>query len=357
MYHIDLDLYSYIIEEHGAYYQKQYTGEVRYNLGNTPDANQRYLGTYFPRSFKEAYEIFGDIFKVLKCFDYFELKDEINILDLGSGTGGQIFGLLRQLNDLINNSLKINIYSVDGNENALNIQKDILEGYWNKSFNKHKIEVEYKLEKFSTGDSIEKFLLNEIPAKSIDIVLSFKFLSELLNIDSQVYANTIKASENILKDDGLLVLADVTAIIPGCYKYIPIVINKNIKQYLNEKNNLLNLVIPLCCFYNINKCTKNECFFQFFILSTMIIDTGISSYDKGYKAKDENCKVAYNLFMKNGRVYDKIKEFLNGLNMCTKSIGCYCNNSTRFKEYFGYINFDKSQFSLENLHKKYMDDH
>ena len=50
-----------------------------------------YLGTYFPRSFAEAYCIFTSYFELEK--NTWSRKNQISVFDFGCGTGGEIVGL------------------------------------------------------------------------------------------------------------------------------------------------------------------------------------------------------------------------------------------------------------------------
>ena len=263
MLDINKQLYYYLIKELGAYYE-QHTNEVKSNLNNSPEDNKWYLGTYFPKSFKESCTIFSDILQFFNNYDIFN-NNEINILDLGSGTGGQLFGLLHVLSNKINRNLKINIYSIDGNENALEIQKNIFKNYWIYRYTEQDIKIKFIHYAFKNGDDIKKLLINNIEEHSIDIFLSFKFLSEVLKNDNKVYRKTLKASKNILKENGILILDDVCmpiATYGEMYeKFIPYTINENIKEYLNSEHSL-NLLLPLCCFYNAKQCKKSNCYAQ-----------------------------------------------------------------------------------------------
>ena len=108
-----------------------------------------------------------------------------------------------------------------------------------------------------------------------------------------------------MKDNGILVLDDVTITIDTLlfpetdiiYKrYIPYSINENIKEYLNKEHSL-NLLLPLCCFYNANQCKKSDCYEQCSIYSNMIIDNNTNH------SRQIECKIIYNLFIKNGNIY------------------------------------------------------
>ncbi len=359
MINLNRPLYDYIIKNLGAYCKPD-KEKAKSNLENTPEENKQYLGTYSPKSFKESYVIFSDIFTVLKEYGFFNFKDEINILDLGSGTGAQMFGLLQVLEEKINSQLNINIYSIDGNMNALEIQHKIFSNFWKENFQKNKICWKYHHKAFNNGDEIASLVFKLCEPSSMDIVLSFKFLSELLKYDNLAYEKTIKACERILKNDGILVFDDVTMEIKTLgqseEQFIPYTLNKNITKYMQQPHQL-NIVAPLCCFYNKNKCKRDWCYSQCSTYSYMLTDKG-----------KENilCKIDYRLFIKNGNLYDNIVDkFLNKFtDKCFKNCffkqtldfsDCYCiSYKCGFKRYFGdNINFEDSQFSLVKLKKIY----
>ena len=127
MLNINRPLYDYIIKNLGAYWQP-HQEQVELNLNNSCEDNQWYLGTYFPRSFKESYTIFNDIYKALQEYGFCNYST-LNILDIGTGTGGQIFGLLQSIEENITSPLNINIYSVDGNHDSMDIQGNIFNNY------------------------------------------------------------------------------------------------------------------------------------------------------------------------------------------------------------------------------------
>ena len=62
------------------------------NIDDDKAKTLNYLGTYFPRSYAESYCIFSEYFKSNNS-DFAD-KEELSIFDFGSGTGGEIIGLL-----------------------------------------------------------------------------------------------------------------------------------------------------------------------------------------------------------------------------------------------------------------------
>ena len=68
-------------------------------MDNNEQQSQRYLGTYFPRSFVESYNIFYRLFNQEEIYKNFIGKKKINILNIGSGSGGDLFGLIEAMKD------------------------------------------------------------------------------------------------------------------------------------------------------------------------------------------------------------------------------------------------------------------
>lgn len=357
---INNKLYEFIINDLGGFYE-QNQEKVKSNINNNSDDNKWYLGTYFPKSFKESYVLFSDIYSAINKYGFLNNKREINILDIGSGTGGEIYGILQVLEEQVDSKLIINIYSVDGNENALQLQENIYHNYWKQSFHKHEINFMFIQQIFKTGEDIDTFIKNKFKTGQIDIVVSFKALSELLEYDNEVYYKFLKSCENILANDGILLLDDVTCEIKTLTdsgiiinKYIPYTINDNIRKYI-KTNHMLNIITPLCCLYNLENCKKNDCYSQCIIYSNMIVN-------KRREHRDIDCKIQYNLFIKQGELSNKLYVIFNEFrNTCSSNCifkyyyknGCYCNQNEKYRNFFTEKNFYKTQFSLVNIMEIY----
>lgn len=121
MLKINKRLENYIFKDLEAEYCLDPLG-VSSNIDNDEEKNKKYLGTYFPRSFVEAYRIYDNIFLNELILNEFNKKYELNILDIGSGTGGNLIGLLNVLVKKLNNK-HFKIHSFDGNKIALLYQK------------------------------------------------------------------------------------------------------------------------------------------------------------------------------------------------------------------------------------------
>jgi len=105
---------DFIIEELGGY-DKHDFDKAAENINADVDRQKRNVGTYFPRSFIEVYAIFLDLMHNEYLKTLFKTKEEIFILDVGSGTGGNILGLLWFMNEFFDefSNRKITVVSVD----------------------------------------------------------------------------------------------------------------------------------------------------------------------------------------------------------------------------------------------------
>lgn len=289
-------LYEYLITEFNTSWQPMAPEKIKCNLYNSERDNIQYLGTYFPRSYKEAYVILKNVIATLAKHNYFQKK--INVLDLGSGTGGQLFALLQIIEEEVKEPLDIYIFSVDGNQSALNIQKKIYNDMYKHKM-VHKIYLYPRPQKFKTSLDIYKFLAASF--YNIDILLSFKFLSEMLRYDINIWYATLKAGNKILKPNGIICFNDVSMKIEikdqSHKEYIPIYMNNNVKKYISEDNNsnTLKYIIPFCCAKNIVKCPREDCYSQF------AIDV---SFKKGSIPDHYSSLVDYKIFVQYGNLYD-----------------------------------------------------
>lgn len=337
------ELYQYLIEKFNVTYI-EIPEEVKYNLHNTEEMNIRYLGTYFLKSYKEIYTFFSDNLYYLKKSGFLEKKTTINILDFGSGTGGQLFGLLHAIENQYEPNFEINIHSIDGNENALEIQQKILNEYWQKYY-KNKIVFNQHIHQFSNGKSIEEYLNNNFNDK-FDIIITSKALSELIKDDRLIYKHFLYAADNFLNENGICLISDVTCTIDN--NYIPSIINSNIKDYYNVKNKgliSLCIIIPICCFFNKFECKKISCYNQCIIDMFIHENNNITS---------KECKIDFKLFIKNGTVMKTLYKNLlqhkpkDDASCFINDKECYCKcNDTYFKRVFGDNKYNVSQYSFK----------
>lgn len=264
MLNINKTFFDSLYDELGAEYRIN-PGSVELNLNNNLEKNLEYLGTYFPRSFVESYYIYDNLFDNSNIFNIYDKKETIRILDIGSGTGGSLFGLVQVLMTRFNNK-KIEIISIDGNRNALELQLKIFNDLKNLiDFKDNILNVKIYGVNLSSKDDIESSLKKLELSDKIDIMQSFKVINEFYRIDYKknkgMYAEFLNLGKKWLKKSGILCIADVTNKINNG-QYASILFNEEVKKCMcsmGEED--LVYILPKDCAFNYKSCTKEEnCF-------------------------------------------------------------------------------------------------
>ena len=114
------------LDRMGAVYNPRRRG-ARYNFDADDAQNRIYLGTYFPRTVIESWNIFTELFTIQVIQDAFRQKDVIRLLDVGSGTGAAVVGALIALNEWGQSEAVVEITSIDINQDALAKQGEMIE--------------------------------------------------------------------------------------------------------------------------------------------------------------------------------------------------------------------------------------
>lgn len=314
MINVNEDLYEYIHDKMGAkYHQNHY--DVMVNIDNDDEKNLKYLGTYFPRSFKEAYVIYSNIFSNNSIYNEFLLKDRINILDIGSGTGGNLLGLLQVICETFENK-EVNIVSIDGNKSALDVQKKLIENMGKFiNLNGNEIKCWLHTRKFEDKNDMRSKIEELLGYESIDIIQSFKFLNELYNINFSknegAYKVILDIGEKYLKENGLLCLVDVTNRVAN-RNFMSIIINTECREYIKSIDSDLKYIIPLCCAFNHTDCVRqNTCFSRYEI-------------NTGYRYWSDISKISYKLFIKNPLGQYVLDDIYT--DCCDETENCHCLN-------------------------------
>lgn len=248
-----------------------------YNLNLSHEENLKYLGTYFPRSYAETFCIFDNIFSndVIKS-KYVRLT-EVSILSVGCGTGGDIMGLLTIINKHFASIKRINVFAVDGNEDALNILTQIVEQA-NRQFHKEVVL------------SIKQVVFDRINAidlkSSFDFIITSKLINEIINkgkggMDSSYY-DFAKAFSPLLKQEGFMLILDVTTKV-GTSEFCPILLNRQVNQFVYEHPDFVS-IIPIPC------ANKDNCQVQCFSQKEFTVSHSKFANDKS--------RVAYRILVK-----------------------------------------------------------
>ncbi len=217
-----------------------------------------YLGTYFPRSFAETYSIFNNIFQNEVINKTKSNKTEINILDIGSGTGGNLSGLLLSLLENISQTTNINIVAIDGNQYALKLLKRVV----------FQLQLRYKLKLnlscyYITFDTITDLYqkTKQFFVSNFDFIISSKIINEIIIKDMNSYYNFYSCFGKYLNEEGILLLLDVTTKIEN--NYMPILLNEQTNSFVQNNTEYKTLIPTSCAEFDVicnKKCFSNNFF-------------------------------------------------------------------------------------------------
>lgn len=186
-----------------------------------------YLGTYFPRSYAEAYCIFNEF--LTKWPYQFVDKTELSVFDFGCGTGGEIIGFLDAIRCMPNLQI-IHIHALDGNYHALRL----LERISNEFAQRNNIEIDLHVVPLKIDDFYDLSVLDRIINQTFDIVMTFKAICEFVSQErferNNAYTHIVNAFLPKLNDDGAMVLADVTTYNNVSQEWLPIMMDTAISQ-------------------------------------------------------------------------------------------------------------------------------
>ena len=246
-------LYDYIYGVVGASNNADWE-KARQNLHNTHDDNIDYLGTYFPRTFTEVCRIISYLKQDTQYFEEISNKDYFRILSAGCGTGGDVCGLIHAIHTVKpNTSFEVSLF--DGNADALNLCQAVL----------HELSVHENISitiRFSIVSEVkstkEFFELVELFSEQ-DIIITSKFLNEVLGYFSNAYYYFAKIFSTILAEDGIMVINDVICQ-AYCEQFVPTYMNRNLNEAIRDMD--LSSVLPLPCKANRN-CTERYCYSRF----------------------------------------------------------------------------------------------
>lgn len=200
------------------------------NMTNIDDDKVKtlnYLGTYFPRSYVEAYSIFKEYF--LSDHSVFESKEELSIFDFGCGTGGEIIGMLTALCECYPQLKKVSINALDGNADALRIFEKVL-----SEFRSHVgFQIEAKPTQLEIDDFYDLSILNHVMTKQYDIIMSFKAICEFVSKErfeqQNPYEHIARFLSEKLNEHGLLLLEDITVRSEVSNEWLPMMMDKGLK--------------------------------------------------------------------------------------------------------------------------------
>lgn len=259
---------------------------VRDGLAADDRRQQIYLGTYFPRSYAESYGIFHPLLSHEPVRDALATRRVLTILDVGSGTGGDLVGLLHAITDSNLKPVRIDIVSLEGNPKAILYQKHVIE----ECQKELKLSVNLTVHELKLPSTSREFA-SELNAflqganLSFDIAMTWKMLNEFYHKNyasaQGIYKAFIQSVAPHMSQQGLCVLLDMTNQVEGSRDYLPILMNREVRAYVQGSDPRLFHVIPRSCAHWGRSCHTDNCYTQrvFFV--------------KHSRRSDDKSKVAY----------------------------------------------------------------
>ena len=244
---------------------------VRQGLHADDAHNRIYLGTYFPRSFGEWGLLWAELLAHEPVRRRFLAKEEIDLVSFGSGTGGDVMGALYAIQNEGLPVRRVRIYSFDGNADALEKQRTLLDGLRRAGEFSFALDFECRpftwgLDRVSFRQSCEE-LRAFLPAQA-DLVQASKWLVEFYNYQN-TQCNNLHAAQGILSDflrfaerlvapTSMVAIADVTT--SDCGRWFPTILNGESNDYLAQGGGLRTISPIPCAFQQGNCPTAHTCY-------------------------------------------------------------------------------------------------
>lgn len=248
----------YLFFDLGAKYSPNHS-RFEYNLNLNIDEIKVYLGTYFPRSFVEVKSIFEEFSQNSNYLSLVGERTSVSILDLGCGTGGDIFGLLSFLEKYEPSLESVKLLAIDGNQMALRFFEKIM-----AEFKKHsRLKIDYRIGPVFIESENDLNLVSDVLLDKYDLILSCKAICEMLakkRIENRAYKQMASMLSSKLTDEGIMLIEDVTIKSPATGKFIPYMLNAELNEFVAENDDFAT-IYPTACKDKESKCI-NGCFFK-----------------------------------------------------------------------------------------------
>lgn len=236
--------------------------DVVYNPDQPYEFVRIYLGTYFPRSYAEAFCIVNNLFENEKYLSSIYALEEVNILDFCCGTGGEIIGLIDVLQSKLPNLRRINIDAFDANPDAIRFLYHLIESVINSG--NIRIEINTNPQGLFVSSEQELSDLVNLTNVRYHFIVSFKALNEFIQHgtfkDKNVYSLISSYFLPLLSDVGVLILSDVATKLKNSGHFYPQILNAGINSFINSCNNEFKTLFPYPCY--LHEMTCNGCYMQ-----------------------------------------------------------------------------------------------
>lgn len=168
-----------------------------------------YLGTYFPRSYAEAYCLYSAYFK--RHFSAWQGRKRLTVFDFGCGTGGEIIGLLSAIAESLTDVEVVEINAFDGNQHALRFFEQVCDEFAVHS----SMQIRKHVIPFTIDDFYDLSVLDNVINSTFDLILVSKAVCEFVTKDQfehkNAYTHLVRFLLPRLTAGGMLLLTDVTS--------------------------------------------------------------------------------------------------------------------------------------------------
>lgn len=274
-----------IYDDFKAIYEPR-PAEVVYNPDQSFDFVRLYLGTYFPRSYAEAYGITLQILSIEGFFNRYIDLEEINLLDFCCGTGGEIIGTIVALQTKLPNLKRVNVDAFDANVEAIRFLYHLMSSVNNVSEMKVEININPQCIFIESEQEIKDIVnLSNI---QYHFIMSFKAINEFIQhktFDTNAYELIASYLLPLLSQYGVFIISDVATKLNDSIEFYPQMMNVGLNRFI-KKTPLYKTIIPTACFNHEGICTG--CYMQ---------DIFYVTHRK--KSRDVS-KVAYRVLCKSG---------------------------------------------------------
>ena len=247
----------YLFFDLGAKYSPNHS-RFEYNLNLNTGEIKVYLGTYFPRSFVEVKSIFEEFSQNSNYLSLVGERTSVSILDLGCGTGGDLFGLLSFLEKYEPSLKSVKLLAIDGSQMALRFFEKIM-----AEFKKHsRLKIDYRIGPVFIESENDLNLISDVLSDKYDLILSCKAICEMLakrRIKNKAYKQTASMLSSKLTDKGIMLIEDVTIKSPATEKFIPYMLNAELNEFVAE-NDEFATIYPTACKDKESKCINGYFF-------------------------------------------------------------------------------------------------
>lgn len=214
-----------------------------YNLDLDRDESRIYLGTYFPRSFAEARTLFDALLRDESYLSILRAKERLKVLDFGSGSGGELFGLLESIDSHCPSGMEVDIRAVDGNQHSLLVLESIMSRYVSRD----KSRVQLEIIPANIQSDSDFTMLHEFLSSEYDLIIASKSLGEFqrrIASSGNAYEHFANHFAPMLSENGLLIITDVTIKDEQSGWFLPQLMNVGLNRFIASHPAEFKTLVP-----------------------------------------------------------------------------------------------------------------